>query len=358
MSGCMRSTFTSLALLVTASSFTPRRAEACICAETQPRMLIPTHGSSHGSGDPILVGTSLSVTPFLYDPSGKLVHLQLLKQGGPLLPCADQYFLYQPSASTYGTTGDFTLLLASDRSPSVVNRFSSVSYEDNREVTVSVSIQVSRSPIEPFEANSGLCDPPIQDDALIDGFFDYSITLSRAAPVFIEAWYDDPSLGRIQGFTSTVPIAAAPTAAKVSAEAHIDLPHLEGSGDCVELRLYTWKFRTIWSQRVCYAVGEAQSFDVQFGMSKWNLPDAAADAPPYPGEAPSGCAVGPDSSRGASSALYLLGVALLVLVGRCVKIRNAGADAHLASTNMRRVEFVRQLHQSNDTSGVTNRVGR
>lgn len=308
---CMCRKLASLALLLATCLSYTRMATACICPEIQPRMLIPTPDSLHFAGDPILVGASQAATPFLYDPSGNLVELRLLKQGGTLMPCAGEYFLYQPSTTSYGTIGEFTMLLANDLSPSVVGSFSTAPDSGYRDVALSAEIDLSRTHVEPFEPSSGMCAPVILDGVTIDGIIEYVVTLSRAAPVFVEAWYDDPSLGRIQDFASTVPIVAAETSADVSAEVRIELPHVQGSSDCVDVRLYTWTFQRAWSDRICFTAFESMSFNVQFEMSELNLRDTVAVAPSYTRTTTSSCAVGRQPYKGGTSPYYLLVLALL-----------------------------------------------
>lgn len=113
------------------------------------------------------------------------------------------------------------MLLADDLSPSVVSSFSMAPDIGYRGVAISAEVNLSRSQIEPSVSSSGMCAPVSLDGVTIDGLVEYVVTLSRPAPVFIEVWYDDPSLGRIQDFSSTVPILAAETSADVSAEARI-----------------------------------------------------------------------------------------------------------------------------------------
>ncbi len=315
-----------LLLVVTANLLPTRTAKACKCSEIQPRVLIPTPGSSLCWGDPILVGAAQGVTPFLYDPSGNLVDLQLSKQGTALSSCMGQYLLYRPSASSFGTSGEFTLLLADDMSPSVVNTFTMALDCDRPEIAVSADVNLSRSQVEPYVSGSGMCDPIFIDGATVDGFVEYTVTLSRAAPVFVEAWYDDPWLGRIQDFRSTVPIVAAVAAADVTSKTRIELLHVQGSGDCVDVRLYTWTFQTVWSERVCFTDSESRSFDVKFDMPEWNLLDTAAVAPPPPRYTAPGCVASPRPKRGGSWPVFLLTFASL---GRrpCRTRKNCSANS-------------------------------
>jgi hypothetical protein len=156
-----------------------------------------------------------------------------------------------------------------------------------------------------------MCGATQLDGMTIEGNIEYTVTLSAPAPVFAEAWYKHPSIGEIRDYGSTFALTKDSTKSGPQTVASIDLPHVRGSDDCVELRLYSWTFETLVSDRLCFMSQRSQSYTAQIEMPEWNPGRESASVKRTPQDTFLGCSVAPSAATWNLSPLILVGLARL-----------------------------------------------
>ncbi|MGC4067296.1 MAG: hypothetical protein QM784_22165 [Polyangiaceae bacterium] len=267
---CKNAGFVGIVLAAVVASLTPSpAARACTCAEQPARVLLPLPGAAHVAGAPIVVVGSRPSATRLYDPQGNPVELPLVRQWVSLGACGSRYFVYQPSAGSLSTPGAFELRLGPEGAPLVRQAFSVEPPEGHGNITRTVEVRVSYSPSEPYVASQEMCDAPQLEDRPIDGSVEYTVTLSAPAPVFTEAWYTVPSLGVVRDQSSTFALDGESNDGQPQTVARIELPHLQGADDCIEVRLYAWNFEPLLSDRVCFMSEHTQTESTQLELPQW-----------------------------------------------------------------------------------------
>jgi hypothetical protein len=284
---------------------------ACTCAEQPARVLLPLPGAAHVAGAPIVVAASRPIETRLYDPRGNPVALPLVRQWEPLGACGNRYFVYQPRGASLTVPGEFQLQLGDESAKEERRTFSVIPPEGHRNITFTAELRLAYSAVEPYTSNAEMCEAPQLEDRIIDGTLEYTVTLSAAAPVFMEAWYVYPPLGAVRDYGSTIPVGDESTDGNPQTVGRVELPHLQGSDDCVEVRLYAWTLEPLLSDRICFMSQQTQTYTMQVELPEWHRGRTGEATERARRDLIFGCDVAPSSSSWGLSLGYFVGLAWL-----------------------------------------------
>jgi hypothetical protein len=187
------------------------------------------------------------------------------------------YYLFRPSPAP-ASDQELAVLLTDKAFPDVAHTFEATSGGEIRFIPIDVTVSLKHFAVEPFEAGSGFCHDTLAGSTLV-GYLEASILLSEPAPLFIQAEYNDASVGPVRQFASTIP-----TRGEIVPVDQLDLqlPLTAAADGCALFTLFDWTLNPLWSHRFCLSPDESLSLDARFEYRSANLPHTPHIPPPAP----------------------------------------------------------------------------